>query len=217
MSKGKTQIEELRAQGMYGDTKELTWNGDCHTCCGSVRSYYHKSNCPSVTGRPSLRRGSMNKIQSMVDPISGNEIRFNLHAKRKNNIKVSAMYAMYKTGRSLEAVAKIYGVTRQSVYDIFRTRGYQLRSKQMNGLQILDGHQFSLMKGGYLRGTVEGKRILMHHYVWKKYKGDIPQEHCIFHIDRNKENNSIENLDIVAKNMMVYKFNPTGINQFTKK
>jgi hypothetical protein len=57
------------------------------------------------------------------------------------------------TGKSLEEVGTVYHKTRQTVYDVFRSRGYKLRSKQLKGLQILDGIRFTETKGGYLRGT----------------------------------------------------------------
>ncbi len=63
-----------------------------------------------------------------------NTIRYNKHPRRKNNEIIAAMYAMYSTPgedgrpRSIEAVAKVYRKTRQAVYDMFRSRGYKLRS-----------------------------------------------------------------------------------------
>ena len=106
-----------------------------------------------------------------------NKIRYNKHPRRKNNEIVAAMYAMYSTPgedgrvRSIEAVARVYRKTRQAVYDMFRSRGYELRSKRLDGLQVLDGIRFTKTKGGYLRGTFNGRRILMHTYVWEKVKG----------------------------------------------
>ena len=102
-----------------------------------------------------------------------NKIRYNQHPKRQNNDLVDAMYAMYSTPgedgrfRSIEAVAKVYRRTRQAVYDLLRSRGYELRSKRLDGLQVLDGIRFTKTKGGYLRGTYNGRRILMHTYVWE--------------------------------------------------
>lgn len=150
-------------------------------------------------------------------PRGVNMVLYNKHKKRKNHEIVAAMYAMYCLPKSLEEIGLAYRKSRQAIYDLFKSRGYKLRSKQMNGLQVLDGMKFTLTNGGYLRGTLNKKRILMHHYVWEKANGPIPEQHCIYHIDKNKENNDISNLDMIHKSQMSAKFNPHGYNQHTKK
>ena len=150
------------------------------------------------------------------DPERGYQIRYNQHPQRKNNFKVGEMYDCYKDGMSLATIAKLYGCTRQAVYDVFRSRGYPLRSKKFKGLQILDGIRFTLTKGNHLRGTLpNGHRTLMHWYVWEKAHGRIPDGHCIFHRDRNPQNNALENLELLPKSQMSHIFNPTGRNQFS--
>lgn len=151
-----------------------------------------------------------------IDPARGYQIRYNQHPKRKNNFKVGEMYDCYKDGMSLETIGKLYKVSRQSVYDIFKTRGYPMRSKKHKGLVILNGVQFTLTKGGHLRGTLPGgRRILMHWYVWEKAHGPIPPGHCVFHKDHNPANNVLENLELLPKSQMSHVFNPTGKNQFS--
>jgi hypothetical protein len=154
-----------------------------------------------------------------IDPVRGYAIRYNRHPQRKNNFKVAEMYDAYKDGMSLATIAKLYApLTRQAVYDTFRSRGYPLRTKKFKGLQMLDGIRFTLTKGGHLRGTQSnGRRVLMHWYVWEKAHGPIPPGHCIFHKDRNPANNALENLELLPKAQMSYVFNPGGRNQFSKK
>ena len=147
---------------------------------------------------------------------TANHIRYNKHSKRKNNDIVAAMYAMYQTGRSLADIALVYKRSRQAVYDVFKSRNYSLRSKQLKGLQIIDGFKFTETKGGYLRGTVNGERILMHQYIWKKYHGEIPEGSVIHHKDNNPANNKIENLELIRKEDMSIVFNPKGNNQYSK-
>lgn len=155
------------------------------------------------------------------DPENGYQVRYNRHPNRKNNLKVAEMYDCYKDGMSLERIAKLYTsagqkITRQTIYDIFQSRGYPLRSKQYKGLQILDGIRFTLTKGGHLRGSLsDGRRVMMHWYVWEKANGPIPAGHCVFHKDRNPANNTLENLELLPKAQMLYVFNPTGRNQFS--
>ena len=49
--------------------------------------------------------------------------------------------------------------------------------------------------GGYVRRTENGKRIFAHRWEWEKYKGPIPEGYDIHHIDGDKKNNAIENLE----------------------
>jgi hypothetical protein len=171
----------------------------------------------------------MNKLKGSIknfyyNPMlrTPNSIRYNKHRHRKNNDLVAAMYAMYKKGpdgnpMSLAAIGKIYKKSRQAVYDVFHTRGYQLRSKEMKGLQIIDGIKFSFMKGGYLRGTTPRGRMSMQKYVWEKCRGRVPSGYVIHHKDGNRENNNIENLHLVAHSDMARTFNPGGRNQYKNK
>lgn len=124
------------------------------------------------------------------------------------------MYELYLDGRSLAEIAKMYGKTRQSVYDVFRSRGYQLRSKQLKGLTTIDGRRFTEMKGGWLRGTVNGRRIMAHHYVWEKHHGPIPPGYCVKQMDGNRRNFAIDNLKLITIQEQSSKYNP-HLNQFT--
>lgn len=128
---------------------------------------------------------------------------------------VAAMYAMYQLPMSLERVGAAYRRTRQAVYDVFRSRGYKLRTKELAGLTIIDGHKFTLTKGGYLRGTVAGRRTTAQRYAWEKRNGAVPQGFVIHHVDGDKLNNDVGNLELVAMADMQRRFNPTGRNQFS--
>ena len=164
-----------------------------------------------------FRRARPEKIPEIVSERSEFlKVKYNLHPKRKNNLIVAAMYDAYQGGMSLDAIGKLYGKTRQAIYDTFRSRGYPLRSKQYKGLQVLDGIRFTLAKNGHLRGTLpDGRRVMMHWYVWERVHGPIPAGHCIYHVDKNPTNNALENLAILPKEMMGRYFNPTGRNQFS--
>lgn len=65
-------------------------------------------------------------------------------------------------------------------------------------MQTVDGINFYETKQGYLLGHIEGKPKRMHIYVWEKHNGKIPKGYQIHHIDGDKENNSIENLQLVT-------------------
>lgn len=135
-------------------------------------------------------------------------------ANRKCNDIVQAMYAMYLTGKSIAAVAKVYKKTRQAVFDQFRVRGFKMRSKQMKGLTVIDGYRFTFTKGGYLRGTVGDRRITAHHYVWTKVNGPLPAGSCIRHVNGDRTDNRLENLEMMTIAEFSRKHSP-HLNQFT--
>lgn len=97
-------------------------------------------------------------------------------------------------GKSLEDIGKLYRISRQAVYDLFNLRGYELRSKKMEGLIIIDGIKFTLNKQGYLRGTVNKKRTTAQKYVWEKYNGSVPDGYVIHHKNGIKTDNDVSNL-----------------------
>jgi len=149
-----------------------------------------------------------------------NRLRFNKHPLRKNNDIVAAMYAMYLRGPdakpcSLAQIARYYHKTRQAIYDVFRSRGYNLRSKRLSGLTVVDGFRFTLFKGGYLRGTVRGRRQLLHHYIWEKERGKVPRGFVLHHKDNDPANNVIGNLELVPKRETPKRFNPEHRNQYS--
>lgn len=53
-------------------------------------------------------------------------------------------------------------------------------------------------KSGYIRLRRNGKAKLEHILVWESIYGEIPNGYQIHHIDGNKLNNSIENLQLVT-------------------
>lgn len=67
---------------------------------------------------------------------------------------------------------------------------------------IYDGYKFRKdPKTGYFlssKKTDAGKRERLHNYVWRKEKGSIPEGYHIHHIDQNKNNNDISNLQALS-------------------
>jgi len=148
-----------------------------------------------------------------------NKIRFNKHPKRQNNDIVAAMYAMYQTGKSLAKIAIEYRRTRQAVYDVFKTRGYELRKKKIYPEIIVDGIKFTPShKKGYWRATSREKNIFLHSYVWRKNGGVIPEKYGVHHKDGDFSNNVISNLECLPIVEISRRFsNPMGKNQYTNK
>ena len=124
------------------------------------------------------------------------------------------MYQQYLKGFSLVEVGKMYGVTRQSVFEGFRCRGYKLRTKKQLPFLSFNGDKFTLRNNGYY-GKTYGNRELMHRVVWKHYKGELPDGWDVHHINHNKTDNRIENLEIYEKSEHARRFS-TGNNQHKK-
>lgn len=215
----RTYTDELREKGMLGSAEDPLWDGAIHQCCASKLVYYHRATCKMVKGRIVLKAEDRT-----VRNDAGNEVRYNKHLKRKNNDIVAAMYAMYQNGNedgpvSIAGVAKMYKRSRQAVWDLFRSRGYPLRSKKLKGLMMIDGIRFTEMKAGYLRGTVPGRgRMMAHHYVWERERGvgAIPEGHVLMFRDGDKRHIAVENLELVRKEDMSRRFNPHHNNQHRK-
>lgn len=147
-----------------------------------------------------------------------NEIRYNKHRNRKNNDLVAAMYAMYCCGPegrpyTLEEVGKIYRRSRQAVYDVFKSRGYPLRSKPVKDSIVIDGRKFTPRHDRYWRATA-GDRKQLHVYIWEREFGKLPAGHGIHHKDLDRGNNDLSNLECLPIAVISSQHNP-HLNQFT--
>jgi len=129
--------------------------------------------------------------------------------------KYKEMYETYKKGFSLEDIGKMYGMSRQSVYAGFKCRSFILREKNKLPFLIIDDIKFTLRNNGYY-GRTNGERDLMHRYVWIKNNGEIPKGYDIHHINHDKSDNRISNLEMYTKSEHSKKF-VTGNNQYGKK
>lgn len=58
--------------------------------------------------------------------------------------------------------------------------------------------RFGVNKDGYCRLNITGNSYLVHQLVWVYFKGPVPRGYEIDHIDNNKLNNSIENLQLLT-------------------
>lgn len=128
------------------------------------------------------------------------------------------MYATYLQGFSLQEVGELYGVTRQSVFGLFKTRGYELRKKiklpfvEFNGKKYTQSHS-----SGYMVCTDHKTEIqLLHRAVWSHHYGPIPDGHDVHHKDHDKANNSIDNLECLSRSDHA-KFYNTGSNQWIRR
>lgn len=133
----------------------------------------------------------------------------------KKNTFAEEMYELYKSGYSLEQVAIAYERSRQSVYELFKNRGLVIRSKK-NPLpyMMFNGEKYTIRNNGYY-GKTRGNRSMMHRDVWEFHNGKIPDGFDVHHIDENKSNNAIENLECLSKAEHTRLYSPHN-NQYTK-
>ena len=55
-----------------------------------------------------------------------------------------------------------------------------------------------ISNSGYIMISINNKQIQEHRYVWEQVNGIIPKGYIIHHIDENKLNNSIDNLQCMT-------------------
>lgn len=154
---------------------------------------------------------------------------------QKRNNDFNEYYQEYLNGLSLQQIAVKYGKTRQGVFKAFKLRGFKLREtfisvaqyeqmkresdnpileKVYRKLQMYDGKKFTLRNSGYYSLTTNDRK-LMHRYVWEKEVGPIPDGYDIHHLDEDKENNKLSNLECLPKPEHTRKYSPHN-NQYTK-
>lgn len=133
----------------------------------------------------------------------------------KRNKNITEMYSLYKDGYSLEQVGKVYGCTRQSVHGLFKYNNLKMRpNKKPLPFLFFNGAKYTLRNNGYY-GKTNGKRTLMHRDMWEHYNGKIKSGYDIHHIDLNRENNNIDNLECLLKSEHTRLYSPHN-NQYTK-
>lgn len=109
-----------------------------------------------------------------------------------------AMYEAYQSGLSLTDVGLRFGVTRQTVWKYFARRGWPMRPLPLNKATVeFAGRRFTERHNGYYAETT-GKREWLHRVVWEAHHGPIPEDHDIHHLDHDKSNNDVSNLECVT-------------------
>lgn len=77
-----------------------------------------------------------------------------------------------------------------------------------------NGNRYTIRNTGYY-GKTNGERTLLHRDVWEFHKSKIPKGWDIHHIDENKMNNRIGNLECLPKSEHTRLYSPHN-NQHTK-
>lgn len=133
----------------------------------------------------------------------------------KQSTTAEEKYELYQQGHSLAQVAEVYGCTRNSIFGLFKYRGWAMRPKAKPKAYVeFNGSKYTVRNHGYLAKT-NGDRTLMHRDVWEFHNGPIPQGWDIHHKDENKQNNELSNLECLPKAEHTRLYSPHN-NQYTK-
>lgn len=136
-------------------------------------------------------------------------------ASPRKDEQAAEMHKLYMDGYSLAQVGKAFGKTRQSVFELLKSRGLGLREKKPLPFIEFEGARYTLRNTGYYAKT-DGNRTLLHRDMWKFFKGEIPTGFDVHHKDEDKTNNEISNFECLPKPEHT-KLHSHGQNQHTKR
>lgn len=124
---------------------------------------------------------------------------------------------LYTQGYSCAEIGKMLGATRQAIWEKLKNAGIETRKKKQLPFIMYDSKKWTISKTtGYYRLTNSRKvHISLHRYVYEKEKGMIPKGYDIHHLDCDKSNNQIDNLECLPKAEHTRKYSPHH-NQYTK-
>lgn len=135
---------------------------------------------------------------------------------------IKAMYLDYLRLKSLSKTGKLYGVTRQSMWDIFHRRGLKLQDRNFKRQRRYRGRTYTPGKSGYWRDTIFGRdkkppgfEVQLHRRKWADKHGPIPKGCCIIFKDGNRDNCSLRNLQMLTHDEQQKQRGSKGENQFT--
>ena len=117
------------------------------------------------------------------------------------------MYKKYKQGYSCRKIGKMYGLRGCSVCSGFKAkrRQFKLRTKKTLPFITYDNIKFTINPDGYYYAT-NGNREKLHRYIWEKHKGKIPKGYHVHHLNNNKTDNRIENLECSTNSCHIKKY-----------
>lgn len=123
---------------------------------------------------------------------------------------------LYEQGLSCSDIGKVLGASRQAIWEKMKNAGVKMRQKKLLPYIIYDEKKWTISKTtGYYRLTNSRKKhFSLHRYVYEKEKNTkIPSGYDIHHIDKDKTNNKIENLECLPKAEHTKRYSPYH-NQF---
>lgn len=106
-------------------------------------------------------------------------------------------HGYYLCGASLSKTGKKFGVDRRLLYYYFKSFNLSTRPLVRRKSVEYNGDVYASHSGGYRRKTT-GDRELLHRQVWKDAYGEIPRGFNIHHINGDKLDNRLENLEMLS-------------------
>lgn len=107
-------------------------------------------------------------------------------------------WKLYQQGLSTADIGKVRGVARSSIYNLLKSHGYKLREKKQLQFVMFNGGKYTIKPSNYYAKT-DGSRSLLHRDIWEYHNGQIPDGWDVHHINEDKQDNRLENLECIDK------------------
>lgn len=128
--------------------------------------------------------------------------------KHKKKVPTKELVELYRQEFSCCKIAEMFSMTRQSVWERLKRNKIRLRTKKLLPFIVYNGLKFTISNTGYYRSTRRDKHTSLHRYKYEKEVCKIPKGYDIHHIDCNKLNNDIENLECLPKSEHTRLYSP---------
>lgn len=117
-------------------------------------------------------------------------------------LNIKEINKLYEQGYSCSEIGKMLGATRQAIWEKMKNAGVETRKKKLLPYIIYDNKKWTISKTtGYYRLTNSRKvHVSLHRYMYEKENNStILENYDVHHIDGDKTNNTIHNLQLLLK------------------
>ena len=123
-------------------------------------------------------------------------------SRRNIRLPVDELVARYEAGESTRALGRAHGVSGPTVSRRLHAAGVEMRSvgappgNNYHHGKHRRGGPLHTDRKGYLRTyDREGKKCAVHRACWEAHHGPIPEGHVVHHVNEDRVDNRVENLD----------------------